>query len=859
MIFDLGGLSSALTRQTNITTAKQAKERETLEAKNAATLSAAKKSADVTSRSVESAGKTRQEQLDVYSSMDETLRIAKEGMALSDSDNPLDRLQLWMLQQGDSRYTAEGNTRRLQYLQGASSALSEREVINQQAFADELTLIQSDLALATLADESELSMLTLAQAQGQELIDAHVNRTATLAGQLQNMNAMQEGVLLNLDPQQTAQAAQAAANNPSGTVNIGGIELTAGRLTARVDELKAREVTTLTSQATIMNYKLADLTLEQTQMKLAEAQNSKDGYADVGGVKISTARLTDRLQGLQSADISIRGQQMAMDESVKALADRNRDQYLQTLSIPELDQIAAGGGAIPALGGMQVPLNTLAAIRDQVAAFQTNAVQSQIAQQTMSDPVANAANLTQYVDSLKQFVPADSVALQTVFANARSVAAVAAKFAADGAKAQPGTPEFEGMLNSQQAVAASRSMVEDTINAEATRLSAGDKKREEALQFTLRGKQIPEAVIADAILERVQKGRPVTDWLSGPANGIFQATYAGILAGAMSDPALMMVSPTDRKTYAASQALEETKRFIGGELGSEMLQLQLDPTIGDPNHPLKPYLNASKLMSTMAIAEQGANQRFQEATGASNEDMQNWIKNGDNPELNQSQTAAFLIELEKIKPGLGQAYMDWWASPAQQSFTQRYTEAKTGAAAAEGFTKSSEISLVAPGLKADMQGYSMLLQDSQMRMVSNRLKEEHANFVTFGNDSRAKQAFLLEADKTLTPSQKSQAMQTIIQPLLDSAAAEGRNPQETAIVLEQALRSMRPEDPATRSLLSTILKNRDTSLSLVDNFIEAQNLAQVQSPWGVIAERAKVTIMGDPVQQAARGYEWLNQ
>src|SRR5690606_34055915 len=112
--------------------------------------------------------------------------------------------------------------------------------------------------------------------------------------------------------------------------------------------------------------------------------------------------------------------------------------------------------------------------------------------------------------------------------------------------------------------------------------------------------------------------------------------------------------------------------------------------------------------------------------------------------------------------------------------------------------------------------YSALLIDSQQTMVSSQLQEQHTNYVTFGGDIGAKQAFLLEVDKSLDVSTKQAFMTQIINPIVAEATAAGRTPEETTILIEQSLRSMRPEDPAQRKILATVLKNRDTSLEVLD-------------------------------------------
>ena len=92
-----------------------------------------------------------------------------------------------------------------------------------------------------------------------------------------------------------------------------------------------------------------------------------------------------------------------------------------------------------------------------------------------------------------------------------------------------------------------------------------------------------------------------------------------------------------------------------------------------------------------------------------------------------------------------------------------------------------------------------------------RLRSEAAN----------QQAFLLQQDSELDNPTRQAIYSQIIQPLLDQAAMQEMNPQETAQYVERSLRIYQPQDAATRRLYNILMAGRDASLRTLDNFIGA--------------------------------------
>src|SRR6188768_2125130 len=156
---DLGYVNEALDAQEMVRKDRANRELQNAKKSIALTESANRKTLAVQEQQRQSNQQTRQAQLDIMGSMDSTIAKAKEAIALSDSDNPMDRLKLWAYQQTDpSGYTREGNTERLGYLQNAANALGNRELIVQAGYMDQTQEIQDELTQSMLGDNADLDL-----------------------------------------------------------------------------------------------------------------------------------------------------------------------------------------------------------------------------------------------------------------------------------------------------------------------------------------------------------------------------------------------------------------------------------------------------------------------------------------------------------------------------------------------------------------------------------------------------------------------------------------------------------------------------------------------------------------------------
>lgn len=785
-----------------------------------------------------SANTTRQGQLEVLGSMDSTIAKAKEAIRLSDSNNPLDRLQLWALQQGDpSGYTRTGNTERLTYLQDASNSLGNRELLKQAGFMDEITGIQADLEGSMLGDDTEVALLKAQEMAGKEAIQATLDTQAARLGMLQNQVTMQATAIQTMTPDQVRTAQMAANESPTGTVNIGGVQISAALLGERANQLDDREYLMDVQQVQKETIVLNNMTQAQVANAMTEALGSADGLATVSGTKVSLARLQERNSALSDRNYA----NAIQFDSLASMAENNllktQARIAQTFSIPELNEIISNGGY--AEDGTQYDLGVLTNVRELRSSAQQDEINNMLMGATVGDPMTSVTGHDQWLKSIQA---APGSALESIIKGEQVTTNVAGALIASGDPAR--------VAAAMSVVNASRAKIEEAVTAEATRLGAGDKDLAIAYGYQLRGLPIPQEVVTNAIIAKKMAGKPVGQWLTPQNRGIFDITYQAKLAELeMSQP---MSDTATRKAQAAEAAMDAVMTTIGGGLTPELMAFQFQSS----TNPLKGVIKPEIFMSLMHQADVDGAAAYQRATGATEDQMAALNAGEYNPDFVATQAAQLYLSLEKAKPGLGQSYLDWWNSPERQSMAVSYNTAKS--ATTKDFTELSELSLVLPGVPNALATYASTLADGQRHMYADDLRNQHMQYVTFNGDASTKQAFLLQSDPALTATEKQQAFALIFQPLIDQVTANNMPADQASTFIESQIRSMRPTDPVAKGLLTKILAGRDTSLNTLQAFVQTKDLFIAGPGMPIIAPLLGATQSGQLSGQVSQ-YQWYKE
>lgn len=817
---NLGNIGSALEVQKGKTTTRQAVEAQTLVQQQQITQRARKDALAINDQARAVNDETRAGQLDILSGMTSQLDKAREAMRLADSDNPLDRVSLWFLQQQDPGYTREGNLERLGYLQSAAGLIGDVGAIRQGEFADEIARTQEMLDMELAANDDRFEVVKLAETQGQELIDAEIQAQNTRLGVMQNQISMQDHALANTTDDQIILATQQAAKSPTQSTNIGGVEISLARLQER-----SRQVQELRYNESVMNLNIADMALANLDMPALvelekQATSNKKRTAMLGDTPIPAGRISDRIYQLNNQELGMAQGQAALMQTQDTVIRRAQQNALDQMLMPQLEAIIQNGFKDP-VTNIKYSSDMVRAARDQRANDVTISAQSQAMTQGMLNPETLAAQTQQQIDTiLPNFAPGSPniAALQT----SRQGLAVAAGMLASG--------DAQQMEVGHRLIQAANENITNSINAEAKRLALGDTAKESAYQFVLRGQQIPAELIRGELMERVKKGEYVGSWLSPEQNATFVSTYNQtkftLQSGNVNSGAMVEMSNEDIEAQAAEAAVNAVMNQIAAPMSDTIMMMQANKGAA-PNNPITSVMTQTEFASIVRNADQAGIQAFIEsgvpnpATGkAYTEQEQAQIRAGQliPPELTQAQNAKLYMALESKKRGLGDAYGTWWSGEEPSKLVEIYTQSQLQGAAGD-FTKMSQLSLVAPVMKDAMGNYGVTFEDGKRQVYADEIAREHTNYVTFGGNPQTKQVFMLEQTPGLTSQEKQIGMQQIIQPILATIAANGvTDPAQVTLQIESMLQSFEPQTSQGKQVLTKMLKGRDAAMKVVDDF-----------------------------------------
>jgi hypothetical protein len=464
----------------------------------------------------------------------------------------------------------------------------------------------------------------------------------------------------------------------------------------------------------------------------------------------------------------------------------------------------------------------------------------------VGDPAESLASFSTYLDQVKTNAPADGP-LANLLHTQDNIFKVAASLLGsnDPAEATMGASMMQG----------AREQVEAGITSEAKRLSNGDKDKEIALNYQLRGQAIPPDVVATALTNRVTKGQPLTGWLSSQNAILFQNTFAKARQQiALENP---LMDKKDVENAAVEAGIQQVMTNASQGMTEQLLSFQMTM----PDNPLKQAgLNPTEILSMYHDADSQGIQNYQQQTGLNDQEMQKRVT-GETPDdqLAAAQAGAFYMSLEKKQPGLGQAYLNWWNSSSRGTLVNKYSEVVAANAGKNGFTNLAETSLVVPTLDDQMSHYATLLNQGQQNVYSTELARQHQSFVTFQGNAATKQAFLLQADKGLTDSDRKSAMSLIFAPLLKQVTESHMPADQAATFIESQLKTMKPDDAGTKAILKKVLAGRDGSLTILDDFAKTTGVNPMLiapiSPIGALF--AKHVQPGNDIEKAMTGYQWF--
>lgn len=807
---NLGNIGNALTVQTEKRENRQAVEAQTLVERQRLAQDARKKALHLNDQARAVNDETRDQQLDILSGMTSQLDKARTAMRLADSDNPLDRMSLWFLQQQDAGYTREGNLERLGYLQSAAGLIGDVGAIRQGEFADEIARTQEMLDIELATNDDRFAVVKLAEIQGQELIDAEVQAQNTRLGVMQNQVSMQNHALLNTTDDQIILAAQQAAKSPTQSTNIGGVEISLARLQTRV-----KEVEQLRHNEQVMRVNAADMALEQLTMPEllaleATAQGSKKRSAPVGNTNVPLGRITDRIYEMNNRAVGAAQSQFALTQIQEKVIGKAQQNALDAMLLPQLESIIQNGFVDPSTG-IKYDSTMVRAASEQKYNDDLRSAQMQSTVATLTNPAAQTASLQQQVTQILGNLPPGSPA-STQLTTSISGLAHATHLLNSGNPALMG----EGYRLIQTA----QESINNVVNSEAKRLAMGDSAKEAALKFSLTGQQIPPDLIRSELMSRVKKGMDAGSWLTPEQNAVFVSTYrqAKYNLAAENQTQGIQLSTEDIESQAAELAMNEVLNSISAPMSAQIMGMQASKQAA-PNNPVNGVMTQGEFTATLINADQLGMEAYLRVAQPDKE-TEAKIRAGAliPPELQQAQNARLYMALEQKKAGLGDAYSAWWSSGDPSKMVDMYTTSQMQAAKGD-FTKMTQLSLVMPLMHDAMSAYGVALENGKQAAYAQEIAKEHVSYVTFGGNPQTKQVFVLEQTPGLSTQEKQIGMQQIITPILATITANGiTDPAQITLEIESALQVFEPQTSQGRAVLGKILKGRDAALKIVDDF-----------------------------------------
>lgn len=793
---------------------------------------------------------TRKKQLDVMDGINGQLSKAKVAMTLSDSKNPLDHIKLWALQQGDPSFTREGNSNRISYLQKASDALGGVELLKQGGYQAQMDASKLGVQKALEPDQEMLAQLQIGIDQGKRVIDAAKSASETRYTLMSQNDAMQSSALSNMDLSATANAEQLALNTPTKTVNVGGVELSLAQIQDRKEALADRSYHQITRDILTGQAAVSQLTSPDVDAALAQATADKTNKVQLAdGTSVSVAQLQTRKLELQNGDLGALQDSKATADILQSIKKTNDFKVLSTMTPTELNDIVSNGGVDPKRPSDKYGIDDVINVRNMKQDASDTALKQKVGIAAIGDPGQALTDFDSYLKTVQANVPTDGP-----LGNLLRTQTQIFQFSAAALKSSNPAEVLFGAA----AMQGTRETIEKGIDAEAVRVSNGDKDKEAALKHQYRGEAIPGELVATAINNKITKHQPLTGWLSAENS----AAFTKVFYQAQQD--IQAANPGMDKAAIQSQAVEQAM----GAIIAKQSQGMTEKIIGSaqlmvPNNPLKAVgMTPPQLLSMYRDSDLQGIKNYQDHTGTSDADMQKLIQSGD-PAVARAQAAAMYTSLEKIKPGLGQQYTDWWNSDARDSMVQLFSKYAQATSSKAGFAELAATSLVLPTLDGQMSQYATILSDGQKSVYASDLKNQHAQYVMFQGDPAAKQAFLLEQDKNLSPSEKQSAMTLIFQPMLKDIADQKLNAEQASTYIESNLKTMKSDDPAIKKLQTKIMQGRDSSLKVIDDFIQSQgNANPIQQFAGNLASivgfpfGTQAAIRTGQIQGQMQGFPW---
>lgn len=800
---------------------------------------------------------TDQQQMDIYGGLNDTIQKANVAMKLSDSSDPMDHLKLWSMQLTDPLYTDTGNEARLQYYRDASGTVAAKSAVEQDSYQNQIDQLKQSITKQMQPGEDLATILKLQTAQGSDRIAALENLQQSRVATLKAQDDMQTHVLSQMDDKGQLQSLLTMAkNSPSQSINQNGVTLSAGQIDDRLTQITDRQYVQSVQANTASNIAVSDMQMPDVIKYEAQALASPAGSVNINGTKVSLGAIQDRKRALQSGDLTTTSQELAVRGQAQNLIDATDNRFIATHTMPELVSLKQNGGV--ASDGHIIPMDK---INNEIMKRQ----QDQLTQITQAASIASVGDIGQAGVDLNN-------RLNAVLTHADPNSPLAAQvrsFKDSNALVHSMTDPSKNPNSFTQAWGAatihnlSSSVLPKAIQTEATRIAGQDKELGQAYTYMLQGQPIPSDLTRGVLTSRLINGKDRLKWLSVPDNGFLTIAYGDALqklrTDAFKDNPISAPDLTTMKQEAANSAIDQLVAKQSTGLTNQIWGNQVTAK----NNPLGPAgVTSNKIQELIHGSDQTGIKNYISANNVPKDQADLLMANGANAlagqpnaqiQLSVFQNAALLQNLDQLKPGLSKQYMDWWNSQDSTDYIGKYVQNQLGRPA-QTMQDYVAFSQQLPKIGDAISAYGQGLQQGDDLNYQSQYDKEHKMIMTFQGNPTNGQLFLLDVDKNLTDTEKQQAMQTIIQPLLTDAQQQNKGYGDTMSYIDSQLRDMRPDDPVTKKLLNKILAHREDSYKPLESLMNLQDF-QLNNPLAApLFAAGEVNPVFGLIQQATRRF-----
>lgn len=705
--------------------------------------------------------------------------IEEEAITLSNSPKDSDKMKLWFKQLTDPRYTREYNSSRQAKLMQSAGVIDTFNAAKQQAYARQLDALKESfdiesavLDLSLLPVKQQFEVATLSKNQGdaavQALTKAVQERTQTLIYD----NTMQDQVLENQTADSVREAVAKAAADPNRVTNVGGVNISLGKLEKRQTELDDQEF------------------LRQTRAAAAE-------------------------------------------DKVAAINKRVAERFAQTMSPGQLDRVIMSGGKIDLGDGKEpiaLELDWLTKTRDLKKATQDQMISAEANLAGIADGRNMVTEHARVVERLPDVEPGTGLfnaklAYQDLI---RTSAGFLNTFKTKEELESPAFFDASRIIYDQLNVM--RERMNKEIGVEAKRLSRGNAFMETIYKAKLSGESAPVEAVEAEVVNRVKSGKSVADIIGSEQNGLFLQDYSTELARIKAEAGMSGLSGLDadsglQKQEAVAAAWQKMINRISTAETERGISLQ----VMDPTHPLHGKIPPQEFWAMEAQANtQGLND-FQRDHRMSPADYEKFLKGQDVNGLNV-RTAGPIVAtyqssalFDSIAIMFGQETAEktaaWWTTPDGAKFTKNFSQQLSRESISEPAPKYITKSLAAPKVESDLQAWGNFAQAGIQDYMKDRFSRLTHNFRAFGNDPFTFQLVALGLDDSLDDLDKQLVWQKFIQPVLSQEVMTGAKFEDVNRAIEITLRNSSPEAPEDKALLKRFLRSRQQAIGEIDRVI----------------------------------------